>query len=119
MRIEPDQLTAQRSAGKPFHFCLSPRSSERHRGRGTDDFGIITIRHDHAAGMGQEILGLQHGAVEMRREAPVEAVAMIQVIGPLAVAEKIGAAHLDLDDHDLPLGIDAHEVGAPARTQRH
>jgi hypothetical protein len=53
------------------------------------------------------------------RQAPVEPVAELEVVGPFAVAEQVGARGLDLDDHQLALGVDSHQVGAPAVAQRH
>ena len=119
MRIEIDELTTQGSAGQPFYLDPAARGGERQRGRGADDLGIVTIGHDHPAGVGHEPLALEAGSVERRRQAPVEPVAMRHIVGPLAVAEQIGAADFDLDDHDSPLGIDPHQVGPATVPQRH
>jgi len=110
MWVNRDQLPPQRGAREAFHFSFAPRGGQRDRWRGSQDFRVIAIGNDYPASVGQEIFGIQHRAVKMRREAPVKPVTMIEVVGPLAIAEQIGAADLDLDNHDLALGIDAHQV---------
>jgi hypothetical protein len=44
---------------------------------------------------------------------------MIEIVGPLGVAQQIGAADLDLHDHHPPLCVDPHQVGPAAIAQRH
>jgi hypothetical protein len=44
---------------------------------------------------------------------------MVKVIGPLAVTQQVGLAHLDLDDDHPALGVDPHKVGAAIGPQRH
>ena len=43
---------------------------------------------------------------------------MREIVGPFAVAEQVGARHLDLDDHHLTAGIDRHQIGAPATVEQ-
>jgi hypothetical protein len=44
---------------------------------------------------------------------------MIEIVGPLGIAQQIGAADLDLHDHHPPLCVDPHQVGPAAIAQRH
>ena len=55
----------------------------------------------------------------MRRHRPEEAVAIIEIVDPFAVAEQVGLGDLDLDDGQAALGVDRHQVGAAAVGQRH
>ena len=119
MRIDPDELAPERGAGESLDLDLAARGGERVARRRPHDLGVVAIGDDHAAAVGPEVGQLEAAAVEFGRQAPVEAVSEIEVVGPLAVAEQVATRGLDLDDHDLPLGVDSHQVGAAAVAQRH
>ena len=55
----------------------------------------------------------------MRRHGPEELVAVIEIVGPLAVSKQVGLRDLDLDNREAAFRIDCHEVGAAAIRKRH
>ena len=112
MGIAGNQVAAERSAGESLDPGLAARGVERKRRRGADDLGVVAIGHDHPTVFGMKARVIETGAVEVRGQAPIEPVAVIEVIGPLGVAEQVGAADLDLDDDDPALGVDPHQIGA-------
>ena len=83
------------------------------------DRGVVAVGDDHARSLGQERFAVQRAMVEPGRHRPEEAVAMVEIVEPFAVAEQIGARHLDLDDDDLAARVDRHDVGAAAAVERH
>ena len=44
---------------------------------------------------------------------------MREIIVPFAIAEQVRPRHLDLDDDDVAMRIERHQVGAAAVAQRH
>ena len=90
MRVEPDELTPQRRAGEALDLDLAARRGERVARRRPDDFGVVGVGDDHAALPGEIGLGLERRAVELGRQAPVEAVAVIEIIKPFRIAQKVG-----------------------------
>lgn len=110
MRIKTHQLPPQRCTGQTLNLGLAPRRCQRDRGSGPQDFCVIPVSDDHPAGLRQEILSLKHSTIEMRGKAPIKTVTMIEVIGPFAITEQIGAADLDFHNNNLALGVDTHQV---------
>lgn len=82
-----------------------------------DEGGVVAIGDDQARFARQKGLALENRG-KIWRHRPIEMVAEIEVIGPLAVAEEVRFRDLDLDDRQVPLGIDTHQVGSPAVRQR-
>jgi len=119
MRIEADELAPQRGPGEALDLDLAARGGERMARCRPDDFRVIGVGDDHAAAVGPEVGAVEAGAVELGRQAPVEAIAKIEVIGPLAVAQQVAARGLDFDDYHLALGVDAHQVGTAPVPERH
>jgi hypothetical protein len=77
------------------------------------------VRHDQAGAVRAEPVAVERLEAEAGGHRPEEAVAIIEVIAPFLVTEQVRPRHLDLDDHQLPLGTDRHHVGAAAVGQRH
>ncbi len=109
----------QRGARQPFDLDLAPRGGERVKRRGAQDFGVVAIGDDHPAAVGAVVRAVERPAIEPRRHPPEEAVAMIEIVGPFAIAQQIAALDLDLDDDHPSLGVDPHQIGAAAVAQRH
>ena len=82
------------------------------------DRRIITIG-DQQTGFVRQEMRLVEQAAQALGHRPVKAVAIIQIVAPLAVADQVGAADLDLDDRQMAPGIDRDQVGAAAVGQRH
>ena len=80
--------------------------------------GIVTVGDDQSRSIGQIPLLLEDSR-EVRRHRPEEAVAIVEIIRPLAVADKIRLGDLDLDDREASLAVNRHQVGAPPVRQRH
>src|SRR5688572_17053517 len=91
VRIESDELAAQRGAREPLDLHLAAGGGERPARRGAHDLGIVLVGDDHPATVGPELGPLEAGAVELGRQAPIEAVAELEVVGPLAVAEQVAS----------------------------
>jgi hypothetical protein len=119
MGVRSGNQPPQRSAGKALGLDLAASRGQRHERRRPENLRVIAIGNDHPAALRQERRGIERRAVQLRRESPVEAVAIVQIVGPFRVAQQIGAAHLDLDDGDPALGVDAHQIGAASAAQRH
>jgi len=119
VRIVQRHQPPQRGAGEAFGLDLAAGGGQLVQRGGAQDLGVVAVGHDHAAALGQERRRVQRRAVERRWQAPVEAVAVLEIVGPLAVAQEVRAADLDLDDDDMPARVDPHEVGPPATAQRH
>jgi len=58
MRIGRGHEPPQRGASEPFDFHLAPRRRHAAGRGGTQDLGIVSVSHDHAAAFGQERVGL-------------------------------------------------------------
>src|SRR4051794_41101180 len=84
----------------------------------TDDRRIVTIG-DNQSRLRWQIAFLVENSRKLRRHRPKEAIAIIEIIEPLAVTEKIGLGDLDLDDRKSAFGIDRHEIGAPSVGEWH
>src|SRR3546814_17915037 len=71
--------------------------------------GAIAVGHHQALRRRNQRLreAFRHGEVEL--------VAVLQVLRPLLVAAEIIDARLDLDEGDAAFGVEAQQVGAPAR----
>src|SRR5690606_13504188 len=119
VRVEPHELAAQRGARKPLHLDAAPCSRERLARCGADDLGVILIGDDNSAALRPEVGALQAGPVEFRGQAPIEPVAEVEIIRPLAIPEQVGTCGLDLDDDHLTARIDPHQVGPPPVAERH
>ena len=91
MRVEPDEMTSQRRAGEALDLDLAARAGEGVARRRPDDLGVVLVGDDHAAAIGPEVGAFEAAAVELGRQAPVEPVAELEVVGPLAVAEQVAA----------------------------
>jgi len=118
MRVQHGGVAAHCNAGKTLDLHFSPRGGQRFQRGMADDFAVIAIGHDHAATLRLEPLRFQRGAVQPRRHTPIEPVAHIEIIGPLAIAKQVPASDLDLDYGHQPLGIDPHQVGTARVFQR-
>ena len=119
MGVGRDDGAAHRSASEPLYLHLAPGGSKRMAGCGADDFGVVAVRHDHPAAIGPEVETVEDRAIDAGRNAPIEPVAKVEIVGPLAVTHKVRTAYLDLDDHDPPLRIDTHQIGPASVAQRH
>ena len=119
VRIDRHSGTAQCGTGKSFYLGLPTCGCQRVKRSGTDDLAIIPIRHHDTAAIGTIVFAIEHIAIELRRQAPIKAVAKIEVVGPLAVTEQIAALDFHLDNNNPALWIEAHQVGAPPVAQRH
>jgi len=119
MRIGTHQMATQRGAGQPFHLCLATGGGEGQGWRRAQNFGIVTIGDDNPAGVRQERFCFQAGTIKVRGKTPIEAVAMVEIIGPFAIAQQIGPADLDLHDHHAAFCIDTHQIRTATVAQRH
>src|SRR6185295_3696588 len=74
--------------------------------------------HDQSRFSRQVALFLKQSR-EMRRDRPEEAVAIIEIVEPFAVADQVGLRDLDLNDGETAFGVYGHQVCSPAVGQRH
>jgi hypothetical protein len=81
---------------------LAPRRRQRPVRRLAHHRGIIAVGDDQPRFAGQVALLLEDSR-EVRRHRPEEAVAIIEIVEPFAVAEQVGLGDLDLDDGQPPL----------------
>ena len=92
-------------------------ASGRHR-RLANHRRVIAIGDDEPGAIIAQAAAVEGREIEAARHRPEEAVAIIEIVGPLAVAHQIGARNLDLDDDQLAFGRKRHHVGAAAIGQR-
>src|SRR5438270_5144933 len=83
-----------------------------------DHCRIVTIRNDQSGYTGQVALLIEDSR-EVRRYRPVKTVAIIEIVEPLAVSEKVGLGDLDLDDREAAAAVERHQIGTPTIGQRH
>ena len=76
------------------------------------------IGDDQPGDVGQEV-GTVANPGKFGRHGPEEPVAIIEIVGPFAVAQEVGLRDLDLNDRQPTLGVDRHHVGATTVGQRH
>ena len=80
--------------------------------RGFTDHRRVIAVGDDQPGLRGEVLLLLEQTGEVRRDRPEEAIALVEIIEPFAVADQVGLGDLDLDNRQPALGIDRHQVGA-------
>src|SRR5512139_1548197 len=85
LRIDQRKMPSQRGASEALDLRLAPRGGKRNGGSGPDDFRVIAVGDDQPAAFRKEGWGFHAVTVEMRREPPVEAIAMVEVVDPLGV----------------------------------
>ena len=115
MWVNQSQLAAQRRARQPLGFHLAPRRCQLHRCCRAQDFRIVAIGDDHPAPPRLEAWSFDTGAVKVRSQAPVKPVTIVKVFGPFGIPKQISACHLDLDNDQLPVGVDPHQIGTAAK----
>ena len=119
LRIALGDQPPQGGAGEAFGLHLAVSGGQLVQRGGPQDLGVVAVGRDHAAAFGEKRVGFQWRTVQRGRQGPVEPVAIVQIVGPFAVTQQVGPAHLDLDDDDVAFGIDAHQVRPPSTAQRH
>ena len=106
------------TAGKTQQLGLAPGRRQRAM-RGLTHHRRIIAVGDNQAGCARKIALLIENARQMRRHGPVETVAIVEIIRPLAVPKEVRLRDLDLDDRESALAVDRHQVGAATVGQRH
>src|SRR5207237_1088126 len=76
------------TASEAQQFGLAPRRRQRAVGCLADDRGVIPVSDDQP-GLAREVALLLQDPRQVRRHRPVEAVAIIQIVKPLAVADEV------------------------------
>ena len=79
---------------------------------------VVAVSNDEA-GVARQVTLFLEDLRQVRRHGPKETVAITKIIGPFAVAEKIGLGDLDFDDREAALPVDRHQIGAATIGQRH
>ena len=75
---------------------------------------IVAIGDDQPGYVGTEMRLFEGLERKARRNRPAEAVTIIEIFVPLAIATQVRARAFDLDNRDAAFGIDRHDIGAPA-----
>jgi hypothetical protein len=86
---------------------------------GANYLRIIAVGHDYTAPIWPEIAVVEHCPIQRRRQPPIETVAKIEIVRPLAITQKVRTADFDFHNDDLPLWVDSHQVRSPPVAERH
>ena len=78
---------------------------------------IVTVRNDQPSFARKISLFLEDSG-QVRRNRPIELIAIFKIIGPLAVIDQVGLGNLDFDNGEAALCVDRHQVGTAAIGQR-
>lgn len=93
------------AASKAHYFRLAAGGGEGFGGSGPYDFRVIGIGDDQSGAVGPERGLVKQAEVEAGRHSPEIAVAIIEIILPLPVAEEVGAAALDFHGNEAAASV--------------
>ena len=83
-----------------------------------DNSRIIAVSHNQTCLLRKKALFFKDDR-KMRGNSPEKPITIFEIIGPFAVANKIGLGDLDLYDRKIALAINRHQVGAASIWKRY